>query len=405
MAKQVFQQASGILNRLMNNGYEAYFVGGAVRDFVLGKTVKDVDIATSATPDQVMSLFSKTIPVGVEHGTVVVRHYGQSYEVTTFRSESDYEDFRHPSSVTFISSLEEDLKRRDFTINAMAMTVDGNIIDPFSGKKDIREKLVRAVGNPAERFREDPLRMMRALRFQSTYGFDLKNTTERAISQCGPFLLRVSRERITAEFEKLLQGRDPGKAFTSLLAADLHLYLPGLQGQPDELERFAGLKVNKLKDVCEHWALLCLMLWGEDRTCFLKKWKLPNKTIACVTKILTHFSYVAENGWRDIDIYRIGYDTLKSIESIRALLAGETSQTDLNELQDRFERLPIKDRKQLAVNGSDLIDWFNRRQGRWIATEIGEIEKAVIAKQVKNEKGAIKTWLREKKNLRSEPPC
>lgn len=160
-----FTHAIPILHTLHEHGHQAYFVGGAVRDVLLGREIGDIDIATDATPDKVESLFEKTVDVGKEHGTVIVLHDGVSYEVTTFRTESEYEDFRRPKEVAFITSLKEDLLRRDLTINAMAMDINGEIIDHVGGKQDIKRKRIQTVGDPACRFQEDALRMMRAVRF------------------------------------------------------------------------------------------------------------------------------------------------------------------------------------------------------------------------------------------------
>src|SRR3954451_24281467 len=159
----IFKKAIPLLEVIEKAGFEAYFVGGCVRDYLLGKKIADVDIATSATPQEIKTIFSKTIDVGIEHGTVVVIWDKETYELTTFRSDGEYTDFRRPSEVTFIRSLEEDLKRRDFTMNSMAMDKEGRLIDPFSGRKAIQNKIIETVGAAPDRFHEDALRMMRAI--------------------------------------------------------------------------------------------------------------------------------------------------------------------------------------------------------------------------------------------------
>jgi tRNA nucleotidyltransferase (CCA-adding enzyme) len=176
--KQPFAKALYIIKQLKAHGHEAYFVGGAVRDFLLRRPIGDVDIATSALPEEVMRIFPKTIGVGVEHGTVMVLHEGTPYEVTTFRTEGKYEDYRRPESVTFVRSLHEDLKRRDFTMNAIAMNEHGQMIDPFAGQEAIKRKMIQTVGDAKARFSEDALRMMRALRFVSQLGFYLSEETK-----------------------------------------------------------------------------------------------------------------------------------------------------------------------------------------------------------------------------------
>ena len=166
-----FQQALPVLKTIQDNGFEAYFVGGSVRDTILGLPIHDVDIATSAYPAEVKALFKKTVDTGIEHGTVMVIDHGEGYEVTTFRTESGYQDYRRPDKVTFVRSLADDLKRRDLTINALAMDMNGEIVDLFGGLDDLKNHLIRAVGVPAERYHEDALRMMRTVRFASKLGY------------------------------------------------------------------------------------------------------------------------------------------------------------------------------------------------------------------------------------------
>src|SRR5690625_2354099 len=206
MIPKIFQTASEVIDKLEENGHEAFFVGGSVRDFLLNKEVKDIDIATSASPTVVQTLFDKVIPVGIDHGTVIVRHKGVSYEVTTFRQDGTYSDQQHPDEVIFINTIEEDLKRRDFTINALAMNKQGNIIDLFEGQKDIQLKKIRSVGNARERFLEDPLRIIRALRFSSQLGFEIETETLHQMKRLNKEIETVAVERLTNEFTKLFQG-------------------------------------------------------------------------------------------------------------------------------------------------------------------------------------------------------
>ena len=184
-----FKAAIPILKKIEAAGYEAYFVGGSVRDAILGLPIHDVDIASSAYPAEIKRIFKRTADTGIEHGTVMVLDHGTGYEVTTFRTESRYQDFRRPDHVTFVRSLAEDLKRRDFTINALAVRHDGTIIDLFDGLKDLQHHQLRAVGNPHERFHEDALRMMRAVRFESQLGFGIEPATKAAIADNAKLLV------------------------------------------------------------------------------------------------------------------------------------------------------------------------------------------------------------------------
>src|SRR5690625_811220 len=195
MLSKKFQVAAEIIDKLEDNGYDAFFVGGCVRDLLLNKEVKDIDIATAAPPSVVQKLFDKVIPVGIDHGTVIVRHKSVSYEVTTFRQDDTYSDQHHPDEVIFINTIDEDLKRRDFTINALAMNKHGHIIDLFNGKNDIQNKQIRSVGNARERFLEDPLRIIRALRFSSQLGFMIEAKTLNQMQKLNKEIATVAVER------------------------------------------------------------------------------------------------------------------------------------------------------------------------------------------------------------------
>ena len=217
----IFLKAIPLLEKIENAGFEAYFVGGCVRDFILGKKIADVDIATSATPQEIKEIFQKTIDVGIEHGTVIVLWEKDTYELTTFRSDGEYKDFRRPSEVKFIRSLEEDLKRRDFTMNSMAMDKKGRIIDPFCGQKAIKNKMIETVGSAADRFHEDALRMMRAVRFVSQLSFSIELNTSIALKENAFLLEKISTERKCVEFEKLLIGINRKSAFQMLRDTNL----------------------------------------------------------------------------------------------------------------------------------------------------------------------------------------
>ena len=198
-----------IIETLEQNGYEAYAVGGCVRDSILGREPNDWDITTSADPYEVKKLFSHTIDTGLQHGTVTIMLEHVGYEVTTYRIDGDYEDSRHPKEVTFTKSLEEDLKRRDFTVNAMAYNDRDGLIDLFHGMDDIQKKVIRCVGNAEERFTEDALRIMRAVRFSAQFGYEIELETKKAIVKLAPNLKNISAERIREELIKLLVSEHP----------------------------------------------------------------------------------------------------------------------------------------------------------------------------------------------------
>ena len=215
-----------ILKTLEKAGFEAYAVGGCVRDRVLSDTPDDWDITTSAKPKQVKSLFHRTIDTGLQHGTVTVLLDKEGFEVTTYRVDGVYEDGRHPKDVTFTASLEEDLKRRDFTINAMAYNPKQGLVDPFGGLGDLEKKVIRCVGDPKERFSEDALRILRAVRFSAKLGFSIDPATENALSLLAPNLEKVSAERIQVELVKLLISDHPDYLRTAWRAGVTKIFLP-----------------------------------------------------------------------------------------------------------------------------------------------------------------------------------
>lgn len=201
------ERALEIMNTIEGRGYRAYLVGGCVRDLLLGREPEDWDIASSAQPEQIMEIFGEdAVPTGVKHGTVTVKSAGEGYEVTTFRTEGRYSDGRHPDSVAFAQTVEEDLSRRDFTVNAMAMDRSGNIIDPFGGAEDLKRQVIRCVGEARVRFSEDALRILRGIRFAAVLGFSVEEDTQRAIHEQAGLLERIAAERILAEMDKLLCG-------------------------------------------------------------------------------------------------------------------------------------------------------------------------------------------------------
>lgn len=203
--------AVGCLERLTAAGHAAYPVGGCVRDLLLGREPGDVDICTSAHPEQVMALFPRAVPTGIRHGTVTVPTETGNIEITTFRREGGYADARHPDAVSFDVGLREDLSRRDFTVNAMALGRVGTVIDPFGGREDLKKRVIRCVGDPDRRFSEDALRMLRGVRFAAQLGFTLEGETAAAMGRNAHRVERVSRERIKAEVEKTLMSTRPQK--------------------------------------------------------------------------------------------------------------------------------------------------------------------------------------------------
>ncbi|MBY4604337.1 MULTISPECIES: CCA tRNA nucleotidyltransferase [Bacillus] len=391
--EQVFIKALPVLRTLIEAGHQAYFVGGAVRDSYMKRTVGDVDIATDAAPEQVEQLFQRTVDVGKEHGTIIVLWEDETYEVTTFRTESEYEDYRRPSDVQFITSLEEDLKRRDLTINAMAMTTDGKVLDYFGGKKDIDQKLIRTVGKPEDRFQEDALRMLRAVRFMSQLGFTLSLETEEAITKEKSLLSHVSVERKTIEFEKLLHGRASRQALQTLIQTGLYEELPGFYHKRENLLAASEFPFHSLTSREELWAALLIDLEVDlkDAPLFLKAWKLPGK----VMKEAVHIAHTFGQRLDAMSMYKAGGKSLLSAAKISQLRQNEKlDEEKLKDIQYAYQSLPIKSLKDLDITGKDLLALRNRPAGKWVSEELQRIEQAVVTGKLSNQKKHIEEWLK-----------
>lgn len=242
------EKAAEIIQILMSNGFEAYVVGGCVRDSFLGRKPGDWDITTSARPEEVKRIFSRTVDTGIEHGTVMVLMDQETFEVTTYRVDGEYEDHRHPKEVTFTASLEEDLKRRDFTINAMAYNPETGLVDIFDGRGDIERKIVRCVGDPGERFDEDALRILRAIRFSAQLGFSIDEETQKAMTSRAEALRHVSAERIRVELVKLLISNHPDRIKKACRLGITKVILP----EYDAIVGVAQHTPNHIYDVEKH---------------------------------------------------------------------------------------------------------------------------------------------------------
>jgi tRNA nucleotidyltransferase (CCA-adding enzyme) len=390
-----FIKAGPILERIQQAGYEAYFVGGSVRDVLLNKPIHDVDIASSAFPAEVKSLFPKTIDVGIQHGTVMVLVDDETYEITTFRTESAYQDFRRPDHVEFVRSLAEDLKRRDFTINAFAVAPDGEIIDLFNGLQDLEHKILRAVGNPYERFHEDALRMMRGLRFVSHLGFSLEAETFQAIKDYHHLLAKISVERINVEFVKLLLGDFRKAGLISFVESGCYLYCPGLKEQATGLLQLAELVGPTFTSELEAWTLLAeeIQLPLSQVRPFLKSWKCANKLISETQTALTYLRIRKSRDWQIEDIYQIGSKMAQFVENLLPFYQIPTNDARISVLDSQ---LVIHQLNELAVNGNDLMIFRNERGGSWLKESLAFLEKAVILRKVSNEKDALLNCIAQK---------
>lgn len=380
-----FINAQPVLQKIQAAGFEAYFVGGCVRDVLLHQSIHDVDIATSAYPSEIKELFSRTIDIGIEHGTVLVLWHEEQYEVTTFRTESTYQDFRRPDQVTFVRSLAEDLKRRDFTMNALALAENGTIIDLFNGLSDINQKVVRAVGDANERFHEDALRMMRGLRFISQLDFTMAPDTLAAIEKHSQLLSFISIERIRIEWEKLVLGRARNRALRLFLATNCFLYCPQFEQQIEGLQKFIELPEKQLTEVEAAWTLLmdCLDVPERQFVAFFKEWKLSNDTIKQIQKTYQGLQFRKHFPWNRWMVYTLGAEVVLRVESLLAYYNPEQSFVAIEEL---VQLLPIESLKDLQVNGHDLQHTFQKKPGKWLSDTLHFLEKQVVEGALTNQK-------------------
>lgn len=393
-----YQKAIPVLNKLEQAGFEAYFVGGSVRDILLDKPIHDVDIATSAFPEEIKQLFPKTIDIGIEHGTVLVLAEEEQYEITTFRTESTYQDYRRPDHVEFVRSLEEDLKRRDFTINAFALKEDGQIIDLFDGLADLENQILRAVGDPQERFHEDALRMMRGIRFVSQIGFTLEQETAAAIQANHSLLGKISVERINVEFIKMLLGKERSTGLRTFVETQCYIYCPGLRDYGEALLRFADLPDEPLQTESQVWVLLIdqLGLQESEIRPFLKEWKCSNQMIREVQMIVHGLIQRKRQMLEPMVLYCLGKENALKTEELM-IYFGETPQ--LEQVAKRYDQLPITSMRELAIDGKKLLSVSDKKPGKWVSDALQAAERAVVEGNLANEASALFDYLQQNNHL------
>ena len=360
-----------IIDVLMENGYEAYAVGGCVRDSILGREPGDWDITTSALPMQVKGLFRRTVDTGIQHGTVTVMLGRNGYEVTTYRIDGKYEDSRHPESVEFTPKLEEDLKRRDFTINAMAYNDEHGIVDIFDGVGDLQRKIIRCVGNAHDRFDEDALRILRAVRFSAQLGFGIEENTARAAKELAVNLKRISSERIHTEFNKMLKSAHPDYFSVADAIGIMEIVLPEYHVMSAEDKAFVGALAKECAcQLPERYAAMLFMSGGyseegpaDTAKRVLKRLKLDNDTINTASMLL-RFGMLEitddEPRIRHI-IYETGDKNILRILDFRTAYEKCIGNdiADVRRMYDIcnmiFERGDCVSLKNLAITGKELI--------------------------------------------------
>ena len=387
--------AAALLTRLHAAGHAAYAVGGCVRDSLLGQSPHDWDLCTSATPEQVLELFGKAhcIPTGLQHGTVTVKHGGELYEITTFRTEGAYSDGRHPDHVAFVPDVKEDLARRDFTINAMAYNAEEGLIDPFGGQNDLAAGIVRAVGEPQRRFEEDALRILRLYRFAARFGFAIDPATGQAARALCRHLDCVSEERIAEELSRLLAAPAPG---AYLEAEVLAVIFPELDAaELPESRRILDALEPGMEHVPVRLAALLCPLGEAGARAALKRLKCSNTLTGTVATLVREAAAGMPGAALTLTARRFlsRYD-LATITDLTALCsARHPEQAEaFAALQQEAARLVETNAccriNQLAVNGRDLMD-AGIRPGPGLHRVLDALLEQVLTGQLPNEKAAL----------------
>ncbi len=413
-----------IIHRITQAGYEAYAVGGCVRDSVLGRKPDDWDITTSASPRQIKGLFERTLDTGLKHGTVTVMLGQEGFEVTTYRIDGDYEDGRHPKEVTFTASLLEDLKRRDFTVNAMAYNDQAGLVDAFDGIKDLRAGIIRCVGSPGERFSEDALRILRAIRFSAQLGYRIEPQTQKAIEELASNLRLISAERIQAELIKLVASPHPenlGIAYrrgvTKIILPEFDSCMETAQNNPHHCYSVGEHILKSMQEIAPDKLLRLAMLFHDigkpgTRTTdekgihhfhghpalsaeiahdVLRRLKFDNHTISMVTKLVKYHDQkvLPEPVYVRRAILQIGEDTFPLLYDVKlADLKAQSSfrrrekEESLEEIYRIYRQIMSEGQcvclKTLAVSGQDLIDEAGMKPGRELGRTLQRLLDMVI---------------------------
>ncbi len=369
---EISNNARYVISQLNKNGYQAFIVGGCVRDHLMGREATDYDITTSALPEQVKQVFSchTVIETGIKHGTVTVLLGGEPFEITTYRTELGYSDLRHPDTVVFLSNINGDLSRRDFTMNAVAYNDTDGFIDLFGGIEDIKNKTIRAVGEPSVRFSEDALRILRALRFASTLGFKMEKNTANSVFLLAESVNRVSPERIYSELKKLLCGFNAHNVVTEYKEA---------------LEKILKIEINvekeKLKALPNDFAMRFSYLCGENVTetlCFLRA---DNRTKQLCDLLKNSTPVPNDELLLKRYVRELGREDAEYVGNYRRALYSEDKSNNLKELLSSNTCLSIS---ELDINGNDVLALGV--PPREVGTLLSALLELVVAEELNNTK-------------------
>lgn len=379
-----WEVALRVIEKIEKAGFEAVIVGGAVRDYLLKRNIHDVDVATNALPEEIKQIFSSTVDVGIEHGTVVVLDEGKPIEVTTYRTDGTYRDYRRPEEVTFVRELPQDLERRDFTINAMAFTKDGDIIDLFGGKEDLKKGIIRAVGDANSRFREDALRMLRAVRFSAQLGFSIEEGTMKAIQKDSDLIEFIAKERIHMELSKIFVADYVYLGIKNLIECELANFLPG--NFEKHLEEWKNFKAS-LPEI--GWAYLAL-LNRDDVTTIWNFYKNSNKEKNFAKKVIQAYEQLLSR-WNEYDYFSNDLMILETAYDF-AQWQGIDVPFSKDMIAKVKENLPIQSMDDFALNGNLLMKWSEKPRGPWIKEALDQALHEVLSGRVKNDEEQLKEW-------------
>lgn len=374
-----------VVKRLKENGFEAYFVGGCVRDYLLEEEVNDIDITTNAKPKDIMKLFNRTVPTGLKYGTVTILHQHNNIEVTTFRVDGEYSDSRHPDEVVLTDLAVEDVKRRDFTVNGLLMDDEYNISDHVGGLRDLESKTIRAIGDSTKRFDEDALRMLRAIYFQSKLNFEIHPETILGIKENAHKIKLLPNERVYTELQKALTGKHQNRAIKSLYTTDLYKYLPGLEKGIEYISK----NVHKNISVDVFFSLSFYLNGSVDR-----KWKFSNVDRNKYQKVV---ELLKKNpSFDQVDIYEYGLE-INVLASLTLINLNKPSVT-IREINDRFKKMPVKSLTDLKVRGNDILRVTDKKRGAWLSQLLNELAYKVLKGELKNDKKSLLKYCKETLN-------
>lgn len=386
-----------VINKIKENGYKAYIVGGAVRDWLLNRQINDFDICTNALPDEIILMFSNytLITSGVKHGTVAIMVHGEKIEVTTFRKESSYNDNRHPDKVEFIDDLYEDLKRRDFTINSMAY--DNELIDYFSGEEDLKNKVIKTSINPKVSFNDDALRILRALRFAVVLEFAINNETKEGIIKDYHLLENISKERIIDEFFKMIVCKSFYKIFDEYYEVFNFLF----ELNYNDLEKtnvISALKAIKNNDLVEKVTIVFNYLNYDKLRLVLKKYRLSNENIKNISNVfIIKNSEISNSICIRKLLSQYSYENIDRAFNIKILFENDFNKNEktyiLNDVKDKCNSL-----KKLKVSGNDLLS-IGIEEKR-IGEVLNELLMNVIYDRISNDKNILLDYVKRKENVK-----